>query len=245
MRGMAEASLPSRRVTIRELPSSERPRERLRHAGPAALSTAELLAILLRTGTTSENVVALAARLLAQSGGLDGLAHASWGELCAYSGVGEAKAAQLKAALELGRRLLAAHPQDRPVIVSPQDVAPLVQAEMAALDQEELRVLLLNTKKQVLAMQTVYRGNVAAAVVRAAEVFRPAVRENCPTIIAIHNHPSGDPTPSAEDIAVTRHLAQAGELLNIELLDHLVFAQRGFVSLREQGLGFPGGGQNK
>lgn len=236
---MTIPSSAAQHITIRELPAGERPRERMRHAGPAALSTAELLAILLRTGTHTENVVSLASRLLVQSGGLAGLARASWSELCAYQGVGEAKAAQLKAALELGRRLLALQPQDRPVVASPRDVALLVQSEMEALDQEELKVLLLNTKKQVLGIQTVYRGSVSNAVIRAAEVFRPAVRENCPCLIVVHNHPSGDPTPSAEDIQVTRHLAVAGRLLDIELLDHVILGQGRFVSLKEQQLGFP------
>ncbi len=236
---MVESSPSGYHVTVRELPSGERPRERLRHAGPSALSTAELVAIILRTGTPEENVIALASRLLAHYGGLPGLAKASWGELCAYRGVGEAKAAELKAALELGRRLLAAQPEDRPVVASPLDVVSLVQSEMESLDQEELRVLSLNTRKQVLGIQTIYRGNVSTAVVRAAEVFRQAVRDNSPCVIVVHNHPSGDPTPSPEDIAMTEHLVAAGRLFDIELLDHIILGQRRFVSLKEQQLGFP------
>jgi DNA repair protein RadC len=230
---------PVDHVTIRELPTSERPRERLRQAGPAALTTVELLAILLRTGTAGENVVSLASRLLAQNRGLAGLARASWAELCACNGVGEAKAAQIKAALELGRRLQSLHPEERPLVSTPRDAALLVQAEMEALDQEELRVLLLSTKKQVAGSQTIYRGNVNAAVVRAAEVFRPAVRENCPCIIVLHNHPSGDPAPSPEDTLVTAKLLEAGRLLDIELIDHIILGKGRFVSLREQHVGFP------
>ncbi|HEY8490490.1 MAG TPA: DNA repair protein RadC [Dehalococcoidia bacterium] len=223
---------------IRDLPSGERPRERLRDFGASALSTAELLAIILRTGTSRESVVQLAGRLLSQHGGLTGLARVSFAELCNERGMGEAKAAQLQAALELGRRLAAAQPEDRPVVRSPADVASLLMAEMMLLDQERLRVVLLNTRNQVLAMPEVYRGSVNASQVRVAEVFRDAVRRNCPAIIVVHNHPSGDPTPSADDIAVTKQLIEAGALLDIEVLDHVVIGQGRFVSLREQGLAF-------
>lgn len=223
---------------IKELPLRERPRERLRESGPASLSTSELLAIVLRTGTASENVLALAARVLVRFGGLVGLARASFGELCAERGVGEAKAAQLKAALELGRRLASSQPEDRAVVRSPQDVADLLMAEMGLLDQEQLRVVLLNTKNQVLAVPEVYRGSVNTSLVRVGEVFRDAVRENCPAIIVVHNHPSGDPTPSAEDVEITEQITQAGRLLNIDVLDHLVIGNQRYVSLRERGLGF-------
>lgn len=223
---------------IKELPLHERPRERLRESGPASLSTSELLAIVLRTGTASENVLALAARVLVRFGGLVGLARASFGELCAERGVGEAKAAQLKAALELGRRLASSQPEDRAVVRSPQDVADLLMAEMGILDQEQLRVVLLNTKNQVLAVPEVYRGSVSTSLIRVSEVFRDAVRENCPAIIVVHNHPSGDPTPSAEDVEITEQITQAGRLLNIDVLDHLVIGNQRYVSLRERGLGF-------
>ena len=223
---------------IKELPLHERPRERLRESGATSLSSSELLAIVLRTGTASENVLALAARVLARFGGLVGLARASFGELCSERGVGEAKAAQLKAALELGKRLTSSQPEDRAVVRSPQDVADLLMAEMGILDQEQLRVVLLNTKNQVLAVPEVYRGSVSTSLIRVGEVFRDAVRENCPAIIVVHNHPSGDPTPSAEDVEITEQIAQAGRLLNIDVLDHLVIGNQRYVSLRERGLGF-------
>lgn len=225
-------------LRIRDLPQGERPRERLRDNGPRFLSNAELLAILLRTGSTSENVVSLATRLLAISGGLSGLAKAGFQELNQVHGLGEAKVAQVMAALELGKRLAALPSGERPVISSPQDVANLLTPEMALLSQESLRVLLLNTRNQVLSVSEVYRGNVSTAVIRAAEVFRDAVKENCPAVILVHNHPSGDPTPSAEDIKVTGQLQQAARLLDIELLDHIVLAQNGFVSMKEQGHAF-------
>ena len=230
---------PEYRLRIRDLPTSERPRERLRQHGPGSLSNPELLAIVLRVGSGRESAIALATRLLARWGGLAGLARASFGELCAEHGMGEAKAAQVKAALELGRRLLAAAPEERPVVRSPGDVANLLLADMALLEQEHLRVVLLNTRNHVLGVPEVYKGTVNSAQVRVADIFREAVREGCPAIVVVHNHPSGDPEPSREDVEVTRQMVMAGELLGIEVLDHLVLARSGYVSLRERGLGFP------
>jgi DNA repair protein RadC len=229
-------------VMIRDMPTAERPRERLRDYGPTALSTAELLAIILRTGTNKESVLSLSARLLARHGGLAGLARISFPELCAEHGLGEAKAAQLKAALELGRRLITAQPQERALVRSPQDVANLLMPEMAFLEQEELRVVLLNTRNQVVSVGEVYRGSVNSAQVRVGEVLREAVRQNCPAMIVVHNHPSGDPAPSSDDVAVTRQIVEAGRLLDIDVLDHIVIGHQRFVSLREQGLGFGGKG---
>lgn len=226
------------RLRIREMPEGERPRERLRDYGSSALSNAELIAILLRTGTVRENVLDMSSRLLSRYSGLNGLARLSFGELCAEHGLGEAKAAQLRAALELGLRLASSHPEARVVVRSPADVAGMLMTEMSLLAQESLRVVLLNTKNQVMRVHEVYHGNVNSAMVRPAEVFREAVRENCPAVIAVHNHPSGDPTPSKDDIAVTGDLVQAGRYLEIDLLDHIVIGQGRFVSLKEQNLGF-------
>jgi len=227
------------RPLIRDLPVGERPRERLRDYGEAALSNAELLAIVLRTGTDQESVLHLATRLLASLEGLPGLARASFGELCHHHGLGPAKVAQIKASLELGRRLAATQPQDRPVVRSPTDVANLLLSEMGLLEQEEMRVVLLNTRNQVLAVPQVYKGSVNTSLVRMAELFREAIRQNCPAIILVHNHPSGDPTPSPEDIELTRQAVAAGRLLDIEVLDHLVIGQQRYLSLKERGLGFP------
>lgn len=223
---------------IRDLPSSERPRERLAHAGPAALSNAELLAIILRVGVKGENVVRMSERLLAKYKGLDGLARASFTELCAEKGMGLAKAVQLKAALELGRRLLLASPNDRPTVRSPADAAALIMLDMAGLEQEHLRVILLDTRNRVIAISEVYKGSLNTAMIRVGELFRDAIRHNCAALIVAHNHPSGDPTPSPEDIAVTKQIVEAGKLLDIEVLDHLVIGQQRYVSLKEQGLGF-------
>ncbi|MBI2846696.1 MAG: DNA repair protein RadC [Chloroflexi bacterium] len=223
---------------IRDLPVGERPRERLRDHGAGSLSNAELMAIILRTGTSRESVLNVAARVLARFSGLAGIARASFGELCAEKGLGEAKSAQLKAALELGKRLVSFQPEERAVIHSPQDVANLLLADMSFLEQEHLRVVLLNTRNQVIAIPEVYKGSVNTSLIRVGEVFREAVRENCPAIIVVHNHPSGDPTPSKEDVGVTEQLLEAGRLLDIEVLDHLVIGQQKYVSLKEKGLGF-------
>ncbi len=220
------------------MPSDERPRERLRLRGAAALSNAELLAILLRTGATGENVVVVATRLLARFEGLPGLGRVSFAQLCSEHAVGQAKAAQLLAALELGKRLVSAQPDQRATVRSPHDVNNLLMAEMALLEQEHLRVVLLNTRNQVLGIHEVYKGNVNTAVIRPGELFREAVREGCPALIVVHNHPSGDPTPSADDAAITRQIVEAGQLLGIEVVDHIVIARQGFASLKERGLGF-------
>lgn len=226
------------RPTIKDLPVQERPRERLARAGEGALSTAELLAIILRTGVGGESVLAMARRLLSKFDGLPGLARASFAELRAERGLGNAKTAQLKAALELGRRMLLATPEDRLVVRSPSDVAQLLMAEMAHLEQESFRVLYLDTRNRLLGSDTLYVGSLNASQIRVGEVFRDAVKRNCAAIIVAHNHPSGDPSPSPEDVEVTRQLTAAGELLSIEVLDHLIIGQQRFVSLRERGLGF-------
>jgi len=225
-------------LTIHDMPAGERPRERLQHYGPEALSTAELMAILSRTGSRGENVLDLATRLLSEFGGLGGLARATFSELSAVKGVGPAKAAQLKAGLEIGRRLLIAAPHERPQITSPADAANLLMLEMGHLEQEHLRVLLLDTKNCVLASRNVYKGNVNTSVIRIAELFRVAIRHNSTAMIIAHNHPSGDPTPSPEDVRVTRQIVEAGDLLDIEVLDHLIIGQGRYVSLKERGLGF-------
>ncbi len=223
---------------IKDLPVDERPRERLERAGEGALSTTELLAIILRTGTGGENVLDMARRILSRYGGLSGLARASFAEIEAEKGLGKAKTAQLKAALELGRRMLLVSPEDRFVVRSPVDVAQLMMAEMSHLEQEHFRVLYLDTRNRLLGIETVYVGSLNASHIRVGEVFRDAVKRNCAAIIVAHNHPSGDPTPSPEDVEVTRQLVEAGKLLDIEVLDHLIVGQQRFVSLRERGLGF-------
>ena len=227
-----ERAAPGYRLMLKEMSPDERPREKLKLRGPAALSDGDLLAIILNTGIVGETVTAVAQRLLAEHGGLRGLMQLDVTELARIRGVGDAKAVKLKAALELGRRLAALSPDQRPQIASPDDVVNLVGIEMAALEQEQLRVVLLDTKHRVQAIRTVYQGSVNQAQVRVAEVFRDAVRQNAVAVVAVHNHPSGDPTPSAADVTLTAELAKAGQLLDVELLDHLVIGQGRHVSMR-------------
>ena len=218
---------------IRELPRSEQPTYRLQHYGGNALSNAELLEIVTGAQTTD-----LGRNLLAEFDGLRGLLRANLMELVAVTGIGPASAARIKAALELGRRVSVESSDERPVVKSPADAANLIMLEMSALEQEHMRVLLLDTRNRVLAMPTIYVGNLNTAVVRIAELFREAIRQNCAALIVAHNHPSGDPTPSPEDVRITEQIVSAGKLLDIDVLDHLIIGHQKFVSLKERGLGF-------
>lgn len=223
---------------ITDLAEADRPRERLAEMGAQYLSTAELLAILLRTGIPGENAVQVGQRLLLRFGGVSGLHQASFNEVCQQKGVGQAKAAQIKAALELGNRLSKEKRNEQPAIHSPDDAAELVKHEMSALTQEEFWVINLDTRNRLVAIDKVYRGSLNAASVRIGEVFKSAIQRNAAAIIAVHNHPSGDPSPSPEDIALTRGLMEAGRLLDLEVLDHLVIGGNSYVSLKERKLGF-------
>jgi DNA repair protein RadC len=223
---------------ITDLAETDRPRERLAEIGAQALSNAELLAILLRVGLQGENAVQLGQRLLSEFGGLSGLHRASFEEVCSQKGLGMAKAAQIKAAIELGRRLSMQSPEERPCIQSPGDAAELVRYEMSALLQEELRVILLDTRNRVISIEQIYKGSLNASMVRVGELFKPAIQRSSASIILTHNHPSGDPSPSPEDVNLTRSVVQAGKLLSIDVLDHLVIGLGRYVSLKERGLGF-------
>jgi len=235
---MKPETKPAYNPMIRDMAEHDRPRERLQKVGAGAVSTAELLAIVLRTGTGGENVLRLAERLLAEFGSLPGLSRASITELMNVKGVGEAKASEVKAALELGRRLMTSAPEERPVVSSPADAANLLMSEMMFLEQEHLRLILLDTRNRVLKTPTIYVGSLNASVVRVGELFRAALKANAAAMIVAHNHPSGDPSPSPEDIRVTRQLVDAGRLMDIEVLDHVVIGHQRFVSLKERGLGF-------
>jgi DNA repair protein RadC len=221
---------------ITDLDSAERPRERLAALGSQSLSNAELLAIILRVGVVGENAVQVGQRLLTECGGLTGLHRLSYEELCQEHGIGPAKASQIKAAIELAHRFSLEKPDARPSVHSPGDAAALVQHEMSIMEQEELWVLLLDTRNQVISIEKVYRGSLNQSQVRIAELFKGAIRRNSLSVIIVHNHPSGDPTPSPEDIAITRAILQAGKLLDIDVLDHLVIGQARWVSMKERGL---------
>ncbi|MGI6368646.1 MAG: RadC family protein [Anaerolineae bacterium] len=221
------------------MPVADRPRERLEYYGASALSNAELLAIALRTGSAKENVLSLAQRVINAFEGLPGVARASIAELCTVDGIGLAKASQILASLELGKRLVAADSDARPHIGSPADAANILAAGMVGLTQEELHVLLLDTRNRLQRRIIVYRGNVNSSMIRISELFRDAIRDNAPAIILAHNHPAGDVSPSADDIAVTKDAVRAGQLLDIQVLDHLIIGRgQTFLSMKERGLGF-------
>ena len=223
---------------IRELPQNERPRERLALRGPSGLTSAELIALLWGSGVRGRSAVDIATEALAAHDGLPGLAQASELELASLPGVGRAKAAQLVAAFELGRRLLADWPSDRWAIRGPRDLADRLILQMGRLEREELRVVALDTKNHVLRITTVYQGNVSASLVRVGELFRDPVRLNAAAVILVHNHPSGDPTPSPDDLHLTAETLAAGRLLDIALPDHLVIGHDAYVSLRDRGVDF-------
>ncbi len=225
-------------VGIKELPEGDRPRERLLAYGAGALSDAELIAIALRSGTRNLNAIQAAHSLLKRFDGLAGLAQASQQEMSRVPGVGPAKAAQVLAAFELGRRLAMNPDQARPRISTPENAARIMMARIGNPKQEELWVMLLDTKYQVMRLHQVYRGQVDSAAVRVCEVFREAVRDNAKAIIVAHNHPSEDTAPSTADVAITRELRKAGELLGIELLDHLIVSRTAFRSLKQERAGF-------
>jgi len=239
---VAEAEAGARAwLVMKELPEEERPREKLRLRGPGALSNAELVAILLNTGTKEEPVTMLAQRIIAESGSLRGLMRRDLDSLLTVRGLGPAKAIKLLASIELGKRIAQITPEERAQIRGPEDLAVLFQPMMVALEHEELRVAVLDTKHRLARVVTVYQGSVNSAQVRVAEVFREAVRANSPAIAIAHNHPSGDPTPSSADITLTAELARAAALLDIDLIDHLIIGDGRWVSLRRLGLGFPTG----
>ena len=224
------------RAIIRDMPEEERPRERLAKLGPEALANAELLAILLRTGTAKESAIGLANRLLSKFEGLRGIAGATVEELSEVPGLGLAKAAQLKAAFELGKRLAASSDDDKPTIRCPADAANLVMEQLRYQDREHLVALFLDIRNRVIGQKTVSVGSLHANIVHPREVFKDAIARSAAAIIVAHNHPSGDPSPSEEDCNVTARLKEAGSLIGIQLLDHIIIGAGKFLSLKERGL---------
>jgi len=223
-------------ATIKELPQEERPRERLIRHGAGILSNAELLAILLRTGTKDESAISLAHRILIQEQGLRYLVDSDVDQLSSINGIGQAKAAQIKAAIELGKRLAAFElGVDKPV-KCPQDVADLLMEDMRYLKKEHMKLVLLNIKCNLISVEEISIGSLNASIVHPREVFNPAIRKSSASMIMVHNHPSGDPSPSSEDTAITARIAEAGKLIGIELVDHIIIGDGRYVSMKEKGL---------
>src|SRR5690625_1798636 len=220
---------------LRDVPREERPRERLLKFGANHLSNQELLAILLVSGTKDESVMSLAHRMLMHFEGIKLLKDATIEELTSIKGIGPAKGVMILAAIELGRRLNTFKPSEQITIRSPKDGANYVMEEMRTLNQEHFVAIFLNTKNEVIHKQTIFIGSLNSAVVHPREIFSEEVKRSAASIICFHNHPSGDPTPSQEDIHVTRRLADSGKMMGIELLDHIIIGDRKFISLKEKG----------
>lgn len=222
-------------IMIRDVPQDERPRERLLKEGAQTLSNQELIAIILRTGTVNESVLQVSQRLLRQFEGLKLLKDASVEELTKIKGIGKAKAVQLMASIELGKRFGRLNMDETYTIHSPEDGANYVMEDMRFLQQEHFVSLYLDTKNKVIHKQTVFVGSLNASIVHPREVFKEGLRRSAASIICFHNHPSGDPTPSREDIEVTKRLVEAGKIIGIDVLDHIVIGDRSYVSLKEKG----------
>ncbi len=221
---------------IKALPAEERPRERLAKYGAESLSTIELMAIVLRTGTADLSVLEVAKLLLAKFESLPSIAAASLQELCTVRGVGKTKAIQLLAAFELGKRLQTARLTEDQALSSPQEVAGFLMPRLRFLDQEHFLTLHLNTKNRLLSMETISIGTLDASLVHPREVFKAAIRQSSASLILAHNHPSGDPRPSQEDIKLTHRLKESGELLGIPILDHVIIGDHKYYSMKEEGL---------
>lgn len=224
----------SRCLSIKDMPADERPRERLAKYGAEILSNAELLAIILRSGTRYDSAINIALKLLKYQDGIRGLYELSYNDLKNIKGIGDAKACQIKAALELGKRLKTYKGSESVFIKCPADAADLVMEEMRYLKKEYMRVIMLNVKNMVISMEDVSVGSINSSIVHPREIFVEAIKVSCASIIICHNHPSGDPTPSQEDINVTKRIFEAGKIVGIDLLDHLIIGDGRYISLKEK-----------
>jgi len=223
--------------TVRDLPLGERPRERLLRLGSEALSAQEIIAVILGRGIKGESVLVTSQKLLSRFGNLKGIANASLEELTEIKGVGLAKAAQIKAALELSKRLEddAAETQ-KPVVRSPEDVVSVVKSQLKGKKKEHFVILCLDTRNRVINCRQVSMGSLDTSIVHPREVFKEAVSSSAASVIFAHNHPSGDPEPSKEDVELTKRLVKAGEIIGIEVFDHIIVCDRSFLSLKAKGL---------
>lgn len=233
----AGAGEAKRSFTIRDLPSEERPRERMQRLGADALSTQEILALILGRGISGESVMVTVQRMLSHFGSLRGIAGASVEEMAQVRGIGLAKACQIKAAFELAMRLeVAPEPGEKQSVKTPEDVAKMVQGRLRGEKKEHFLTVLLDTRGQVIKTVEVSIGSLDSSIVHPREVFKEALSASAASVIFVHNHPSGNPEPSTDDIELTKRLAQAGEIMGIDVLDHVIIGDSKYVSLKRQGL---------
>jgi len=224
-------------MTIHDLPISERPRERLLKFGAESLSAQEILALILGRGIAGESVMVTAQRLLSRFGSLKGIASASIEELSQVRGIGLAKAAQLKAALELANRLEAySEASEKPVVKTPEDVANLVRGRLKGKKREHFLAILLDSRSRLIKVSEISVGSLDTSIVHPREAFKEAISASAASVIFVHNHPSGDPTASEDDIELSKRLIQAGEIMGIDVLDHIIIGGKDYLSLKRQGL---------
>lgn len=234
---MQKNDIRGKGYTIKDLPKSERPREKLLAHGPDALSNAELLAVIIRTGTGSETAIEVSTRLLGMDNrGIRHLIDASFNDLTKIKGIGECKAAQIIAAIELGKRIKRIGYYDKVRVTSPEVVAEVLMDEMSCLHKEHFRTVILDTKNQIICIENISIGTLNASIVHPRDVFKAAIKNNGNSVILVHNHPSGDTTPSSEDINITKRLVEGGNLMGIKVLDHLIVGNGTYLSMKEKNL---------
>ncbi len=226
-----------RNFTIKELPESERPREKLYSYGTGALSNEELLAIIIRSGNKKETALDLGRKVLARDErGLVALRDTTLQELMEVNGIGECKAAQILAAIEIGKRIDRDFALEKVRINAPNTIADLFMSDMRYLQKEHFRAILLDTKNQIIVVEEVSIGTLNASIVHPRDVFKAAIKRNANSVVLIHNHPSGDPSPSNEDINITNRLYEVGELVGIKVLDHIIIGDNKYISFKEKNL---------
>ena len=224
-------------LKILDMPENERPKEKLLRYGAESLSNPELLAIILRTGTKGENVLSLSQRIISEFNGLNGILNASIKEMTEIKGVKESKASQMIAIAELFKRFNTYKSFiEFKRVTSPNDVASMLYGEMGTFNQEVLKLIILNTKNEIIKIKDVFKGSLNSSLIHPREIFNEAIRNSAASIIICHNHPSGDPTPCDEDIKVTIRLKECGEIIGIKLIDHIVIGRNIYVSLKEKGI---------
>lgn len=234
---MQRSDIREKGYTIKDLPKSERPREKLLAHGPDVLSNAELLAVIIRTGTGAETAIEVSTRLLGMDNrGIRYLLDASFNDLTKIKGIGECKAAQIIAAIELGKRIKRIGYYDKVRVTSPEIVAEVLMDEMSCLNKEHFRTVILDTKNQIICIENISIGTLNASIVHPRDVFKAAIKNNGNSVILVHNHPSGDTTPSSEDINITKRLVEGGNLMGIKVLDHLIVGNGTYLSMKEKNL---------